>query len=230
MSLFEDLRAATADEWEAYTHHPFVEELGAGTLPLPVFQDYLAQDYLFLIQFARANALAAYTSTTLADITASAASLSAILSETALHEGLAARWGIDAASLAATPEKLATVAYTRYVLDCGHSGDLLALNVALAPCTIGYAEIGGRLAPRLGSAAGSTAAGDAAHPYAEWIAEYAGEEFQHTAGDAKDRLDDLARRALTGHRFAELVTVFRTATQLETAFWQQAMDSAVPSP
>ena len=40
------------------------------------------------------------------------------------------------------------LAYTRYVLDAGMRGDLLALKVALAPCVIGYAEIATRLASR----------------------------------------------------------------------------------
>ncbi len=31
---------------------------------------------------------------------------------------------------------------TRFVLDRGMAGDLLDLHVALAPCVLGYAEIG----------------------------------------------------------------------------------------
>src|SRR5690625_7361481 len=71
-TLFERLTAAARTEWEGYTHHSFVEQLGEGTLHLAAFQDYLVQDYLFLIQFARANALAAYKSRSLADIQGSA--------------------------------------------------------------------------------------------------------------------------------------------------------------
>ena len=32
-SLFARLRAACQPEWEAYTRHSFVKQLGAGTLP-----------------------------------------------------------------------------------------------------------------------------------------------------------------------------------------------------
>ncbi len=42
----------------------------------------------------------------------------------------------------ALPEAAETMAYTRYVLESGLSGDLLDLHVALALCIIGYAEIG----------------------------------------------------------------------------------------
>ena len=141
MTLFETLKDRCRTEWEAYTHHEFVEQLGAGVLPQAVFRDYLVQDFHFLVQFARANALAAYKSRTLADIAAAHAATGAILAETELHLRLTERWGIPRAELEAAAEKQATVAYTRYVLDCGMAGDVLDLHVALAPRTIGYAEI-----------------------------------------------------------------------------------------
>jgi thiaminase/transcriptional activator TenA len=64
-SLFARLRAAAADDWEAYTGHEFVRRLADGSLPEECFRHYLIQDYLFLIHFARAYALAAYKSETL---------------------------------------------------------------------------------------------------------------------------------------------------------------------
>ena len=88
--------------------------------------------------------------------------------ETDLHVRRCGRRGLTPAALETAPELQATVAYTRFVLDCGQSGDLLDLHVALAPCVIGYAEI----APRL--VAASPLPMDS-HPYREWIAEYAGD-------------------------------------------------------
>lgn len=217
MTLFADLKAAIGPEWTAYTRHEFVAHLGAGTLPLEAFQDYLVQDYLFLIQFARANALAAYKSRSLDDITEATQSLSSILAETELHRRLTGRWGIFPAELDAAPEKQATVAYTRYVLDCGTSGDLLDLHVALAPCVIGYAEIGSALAP--------LAADREDHPYAEWIGEYASPEYQQSGIAAINRLDALIGGGITERRFTELTAIFRAATRLEADFWQQALDT-----
>jgi len=217
-TLFDKLKAAIGSEWEAYTRHEFVRKLGDGSLPLEIFQDYLVQDYLFLIQFARANALAAYKSRSFADIHDGAAALQVILKETQLHRRLTERWGISLADLDAAPEKQATVAYTRYVLDSGMAGDLLDLHTALAPCVIGYAEIGAELEPAL--------SGRSDHPYREWISEYAGDDFQAGGRAAAERLDRLTAGGLTGDRFEALVGVFRTATRLEADFWQQALDSA----
>ena len=220
MTLFETLKDRCRAEWEAYTRHEFVERLGAGTLPQAVFRDYLVQDFHFLVQFARANALAAYKSRTLADITAAHAATGAILAETELHLRLTERWGIPRPELEAAAEKQATVAYTRYVLDCGMAGDVLDLHVALAPCTIGYAEIGARLQPRLAEQGGQDE-----HPYGEWIAEYSGVEFTAASRAAIEQLDVLAGGGLTDRRLDELTDVFRTATRLEIDFWQQALDS-----
>lgn len=222
MTLFDDLTRAIGSQWTDYTEHEFVRRLGEGALPLPAFQDYLVQDYLFLIQFARANALAAFKSTSLAGLEQAAAGLSAILHETGLHRRLTAGWGIAPEQLDAAREKQVTVAYTRFVLDCGMSGDLLDLQVALAPCTIGYAEIGRALAPALEA--------DPRHPYRDWIAEYADEGFQATARAVIRRLDELGADGIGPRRFARLAEIFGAASRLEADFWQQALDSAaVPS-
>ena len=103
------------------------------------------------------------------------------------------------------------------MLDRGAAGDLLDLHVALAPCVIGYAEIGRALAPR---------GDDPAHPYREWIAEYAGAAYQDIAAAARRHLDDLAARSMTERRFAELAATFAEASRLEADFWQMGLEAA----
>jgi hydroxymethylpyrimidine/phosphomethylpyrimidine kinase len=76
-----------------------------------------------------------------------------------------------------TPESMANVAYTRYVLDIGMTGGLLDLGLAIAPCLIGYGMIGSRLYNDP-----NTVRGDA-NPYWEWIKNYHDSNYQ----DAVDR-------------------------------------------
>jgi thiaminase/transcriptional activator TenA len=218
MDIFDRLKSAAADDWSSYVDHDFVRQLGAATLPEAAFRTYLVQDYLFLIQFARAYALATYKSRSLADIKVAQGGLASILGEMELHIKLCGRWGLSPADIEAAPELQATVAYTRFVLDCGAAGDLLDLHVALAPCVIGYAEIGRKLA----------AQGDDAlrkHPYREWITEYAGQGYQDIAINARRHLDDLAARAMTEQRFGELVKLFGQASRLEADFWQMGLNA-----
>src|SRR5215472_3735226 len=198
-SLFERLKAAAAPEWRAYVEHPFTTAMADGSLPQPAFRRYLVQDYLFLIEFARAYALAVYKAPQLSDMRESAAALSAILDvEMNLHVKLCAGWGLSPDDLERAAPAAETLAYTRYVLDTGMRGDLLALKVALAPCVIGYAEIAARLAVRAGAA-------PATNPYRVWIDEYAGAAYQEVAVKARADLDRLAARYLTPAREAEVV-------------------------
>jgi thiaminase/transcriptional activator TenA len=220
MSFFERLKTAAPAEWRAYTEHPFTTAMADGTLAAAAFRHYLVQDYLFLIEFARAYALAVYKSPQLADMREAAAGLSAILDvEMNLHVKLCADWGLSPDDLERAPPAAEMLAYTRYVLDTGMRGDLLALKVALAPCVIGYAEIATRLSALPGARA-------AANPYRVWIDEYAGAPYQEVAAQARAHLDRLAWRYATPAREAELVAIFKEATRLEADFWEMGWRAA----
>ena len=159
MPLFDQLKAACVAEWRLYTEHEFVRQLGDGSLALDSFKHYLAQDFLFLIQFARAYALAAYKGDSLEDVRGYATACQRIVEETEMHLKYCRDWGLSEAQVTAMPEAKANMAYTRFVLEAGMAGDLLDLQVALAPCVVGYAEIGRALASRRHNQ----------HPYKDWI-------------------------------------------------------------
>jgi thiaminase/transcriptional activator TenA len=213
VGLYEWLKGEADAEWRAYVEHPFTTAMADGSLPQPAFRHYLVQDYLFLIEFARAYALAVYKAPQLSDMREAAAALSAILDvEMNLHVKLCAGWGLSPEDLERAPPAPEMLAYTRYVLDTGMRGDLLGLKVALAPCVIGYAEIGSRLAATAGAGAGN--------PYRVWIDEYAGDAYQEVARKARVDLDRLAARYATPARQAELAEIFREATRLEADFWE----------
>ena len=217
--LFARMRAAAGEGWRAYIEHPFVRRLGDGSLPEAAFHHYLAQDYLFLIDFARAWALAGYKAETLDDIRAASEGLRAIVDvEMDLHVAYCADWGISRAALEATPPAPETKAYTDYVFACGTAGDLLDLHVALSPCIVGYGEIGARLM----AAADGTAADN---PYRSWIEMYGGEEYQAAAAAEVATLDRLSETLGGGARLARLQEIFNEATRLEAAFWQMGLNA-----
>jgi len=204
-----------APAWDAYVRHPFVQGLGDGTLPRGAFLNYLAQDYRFLIHFSRAWALGAVKAGTLAEMRACIATVDALVNvEMPLHIRICAEAGISADQLERTPEAPENLAYTRYVLEAGYSGDFLDLLAALAPCVLGYGEIGLRLARE----------GAADTPYRDWIETYAGEDYQRACREV-GALIDTALSARLGDgpenlpRWRELSDRFATATRLEAAFW-----------
>ncbi|MFK8034927.1 MAG: thiaminase II [Hyphomicrobiales bacterium] len=219
MSFYQSLKDACKLDWRSYTQHEFVRKMGEGTLPRRAFQTYLVQDYLFLIQFARAHALAVYKSTNLRDMRAAAAGVSAILDvEMELHVRLCTAWGLTRGDLENTLESPQTIAYTRFVLEAGHAGDVLDLNVALAPCMLGYAEIADWLIETFGIPSVD-------HPYHAWIMEYAGAAYQDVARETQATLQKQADDLVTEARLPRLEKLFAQATRLEADFWQMGLDS-----
>lgn len=214
---FADLKNACRAEWDAYIQHPFVQQLGNSTLPADAFRHYLEQDYLFLIQFARAWALAAYKSSTLEDLRHAKSMLYAIADhELQLHIAYCREWGISEAALQALPEARATLAYSRYVLDTGNRGDLLDMQVALAPCVIGYAEVAHWLKGREQTVRGP------GNPYEAWIAMYEGAAFQEAAAAAVAWLNGQLAE-VGARRMTQLTRIFRDATRLEADFWDMGL-------
>lgn len=218
MSFFERLKADAGPQWADYTRHAFVQQLGAGMLPLPCFRHYLVQDYLFLIQFARAYALGVYKSPSVADMRQSLEGVKAILDEELdLHVEMCRGWGMDREMIETAPEDTPTMAYTRFVLDAGMAGDLLDLQAALAPCVVGYAEIGARLA--------SEGCDIDSNPYARWIREYASEGYQELARGFVAWLDGTASQVLTDPRYPRVLSIFEKACRLESDFWQMGLNA-----
>jgi len=217
-ATFSKWRAAAGETWTAYTHHAFVQGMRDGTLPRAAFLHYLVQDYIFLIHFSRAWALAVTKAETIEEMRLCAATVNALIDEEIkLHIGICAEAGISEEELARAEERTENLAYTRYVLDAGHSGDFLDLLAALAPCVMGYGEIG----IRLQAEAGET-------PYADWIATYAGAEYQSACNAVADLLEAAVRRRLGDHpenspRWDALCARFTTATRLEVGFWDMGL-------
>ena len=217
-SLFDQLKRACVDEWNAYCHHDFVNEIGEGTLPIESFRYYLEQDYIFLIHFSRAWALAVYKSSSVAEMQWATEILhSTINTEMSLHVGFSERFGVSQEQLENSKEAQANLAYTRFVLDKGLAGDLLDLYVALMPCVVGYAEIGNRLSLEYDSVL-------ADNPYREWIEMYSSEEYQTLAIKSISVLERICRERGGMSRIDELKATFRSATVLEEGFWSLCYD------
>lgn len=163
----EDVRPV----WEKYVHHPFANQMGDGTLPIEEFKEYLVQDYLYLVHFARTNALAAYKSTSIDTITASAQIVLHIEREMELHLDYCKSFGLLKEDILKHKESMACVAYSRYVLDIGQSQDWLALQMSLAPCLLGYGIAAKRLATE-------HAENRESNRYWKWIENYTADDYQ----------------------------------------------------
>ena len=210
-------RESAGDRWLAYTRHRFVDGLCDGSLPRPVYLAYLKQDYVFLVHFARAWALAVTKSGSLEEMKVCAASAHALVDrEMQLHVETCAAEGISEEELFEVRETPQNMAYTRYILEAGYSGDFLDMLAVLAPCGMGYGEIGRRLAVEATS-----------ERYRDWIDVYAGDECQENCRQV-GALIDAAFKARLGAgyvetpRWRELCRKFAVVTELEAGFWEMS--------
>ncbi|OAA36348.1 Phosphomethylpyrimidine kinase type-1 [Beauveria brongniartii RCEF 3172] len=200
--------------WKEFVQHPFVMALGNGTLPLDSFKGYIIQDYLFLVQFARANSLAAYKAKNIIDIQRSNEIVSHIVREMDLHINYCKGFGISEQEIQATPELQACTAYTRYVLDIGQSEDLLALQMALAPCLLGYGAVAQMLA-----AHPATVRDQQANTYWPWIETYGAADYVEAVRLGSDLIEKKIRDCSPA-RIEELVKIFIHGTRMEIGFWE----------
>ena len=201
--------------WDDYIQHDFVKQLAAGTLAADSFRHYLVQDYLYLIHYTRVMALSVYKSDTLAQMRVGQAGINAMLDmEIGMYLDFCRQWDIPLSQVEGAAESAATIAYSRYILDAAMSGSLAELYAAIAPCLMGYGEIGKHIKEQ-GFIAGN--------PYQPWIDVFSSNEFQAITAQNEAQIDALLAEASPAQadKFQQL---FDTAARMEVNFWQQALD------
>lgn len=201
--------------WNNYTQHNFVKQLAAGTLAPDSFRHYLIQDYLYLIHYTRVMALSVYKSDTLAQMRVGQAGINAMLDmEIGMYLDFCHHWGIALEEVENGPESAVTIAYSRYILDAAMSGSLAELYAAIAPCLMGYGEIGKSIKEQ---------GFIADNPYLPWIDVFSSDDFQAITAQNEAQINTLLADASPAQtdKFQRL---FNTAARMEVNFWQQALD------
>lgn len=208
MGFCAEVWHASEDTRDAMDELPFVRGLGDGTLPRQKFEYYMTQDALYLRGFGRALAAAASKAETSEEIAFFAkAAHEAIVVESSLHEG-----NVGAVAESSQPSPTCN-AYTSYVLALAQTQGYPELVAGVLPCFWVYCDVGERLMAKAGDLA--------SHPYGDWIATYADEEFARSTEQVKSIADRLASRAddFTVTRMRE---AFLRATTYEWMFWDAA--------
>ncbi|WP_273404109.1 thiaminase II [Campylobacter avium] len=214
MKLFQRLLKENAKVWDEYLHHNFVKELEKGTLKEENFLFYLKQDYIYLINYAKCYALLALNANNAKELRFAMKFQNYIIEgELELHKSIL-KLGIDADKLCVKDESIVNIAYTRYMLSVGQSGDFLDMLVALSACAIGYGYIGAEIISNLSKDELEK------HPYKEWILTYSGEVFQ---AEIKEFEDFLNSYEVDENKFKKLSEIFHTVVRLEREFWQHGL-------
>jgi thiaminase/transcriptional activator TenA len=212
MARFTDrLYEAASPIWQAQLEHPFVRGLADGTLPPAVFERWVRQDYLYLAEFARVFAWAAARADRLESMSWYAAALHLTLNtEMGLHRAYAARFGIGERDLEREEMWPTTRAYTDFLVRTAADGDLADLVAALLPCAWGYVHIAEHMA-------GGAPPSD--RRYADWIEQYASDEFREAAGWLRSEMNALAE-GTSAVKQARLTDLFVLSSRYEWQFWE----------
>ncbi len=208
MSFSKSAWGAIESIYESILEHPFNQELANGTLAKEKFQFYMKQDSLYLVDFARALALASSRATNPDDLVLLLDfSKGAIIAERGLHEFYFDFYGIKL-DVKKAP---GCFAYTNFLISTATHGSYEESLAALLPCFWIYQEVG--LHIHKNSAA--------ENPYQKWIDMYSGEEFQEVVKNAIDLTDRVAKDA-NKNQLQKMEEAFITSTRLEWMFWDSA--------
>jgi thiaminase/transcriptional activator TenA len=214
MRFTHHLRAIAEPIWTAQLSHPFVVQLGEGTLPQRKFKYYILQDGRFLGDLARLFAIAAHK----APDTQSAIRFAKLMEETliverSLHENYGKRWHLSPKQMAAVPMAPTNYAYTRHMLHTAETGSALEATVVALPCAWIYCVVGQHLL-RKGPPRKS-------HPYRDWLMLYASPEFAEVGRWMRERVDAWSKLATAAER-ARMEQAFLISSRYEWMFWEMA--------
>ncbi|WP_202078908.1 thiaminase II [Caldalkalibacillus salinus] len=214
MTFTDRLHQKVHPIWEANHQHPFVQEIGEGTLDVKKFRYFMIQDYLYLKDFAKLFALGAVKADDVRTMGEFAKLLDATLNvEMDVHRQYAKKFDITAEELEEAEPAAVTLAYSHYMLQVAQNGTLPELICALLPCMWSYSEIGKAL---------SEIPGASEHEfYGEWVQMYASEEFGQLANWLIDELN-LLTEGKPEQELAHLENIFVRTSKFEYMFWDMA--------
>ncbi len=211
MAFTDQLYEAARPIWDAQLRHPFVAGIGDGSLDENVFKRWVLQDYRYLKEFARVFAWAVTKAQRLESMGWYAAVLNLTLNtEMELHRSYAARFGLTPEDLEAVEMWPTTRAYTDFLVRTAADGDMAELVAGLLPCAWGYVHVARQLA---------RGAPPRDQRYADWIAQYASDEFAEAAEWLKAEMNRLALNAAAEKR-ERLIELFVLSSRYEWAFWE----------
>jgi thiaminase/transcriptional activator TenA len=214
MSFSEHLRRIAKPIWDAQLTHPFVIQLGDGTLPERKFKYYILQDARFLGDLARVFSAAAQK----APDSDSALRFNRLAEETivverSLHESYGKKWKMTPKQMTSVQMAPTNFAYTRHMLAVAATGSACEITVVALPCAWIYCVVGKHLLRR------GKPSQD--HPYRDWLMLYASPEFAEVQKWMRKKVDQWAKEASRAER-ARMEESFVISSRYEWMFWDMA--------
>lgn len=214
MKLSKILYESVDEIWKSYLEHPFVKQLGEGTLSPDLFRFYMLQDYLYLLEYSKVFALGVIKSKQELLMRKFANMVHNTLDgEMNIHKIYMKKLGISEQEIQNAKQSLANRSYTSYMMEVAYNGDALDVLVAILSCAWSYQFIGQHHS-RIPNASEHAL-------YGEWIKGYSSEEYQKETEEIIALTDELGE-GISQSRIEELKTVFVNCSRYEYGFWDMA--------
>lgn len=216
--LFTDYLYENSKEiWDKYLEHPFLKEIGEGTLDKEKFRKYLIQDYLYLIEYAKVYAMACVKSRNLKELKMFNEGIAgSIENETANHiMYLRDDFGENIDEIEYKYKfNLTNESYTSYMKSISLTGTVEDIVAGVLPCTWSYGYIGLKLKEKYKDKLEGNF-------YKSWIETYAGDEYSKCTNEWIDFTNELCND-LSDERKEQLKDIFVRASMYELEFWNMA--------
>lgn len=211
MPLTEELRHQHHDLWHRMVTHPFVMEMGEGTLPSEKFRTYFLQDYVFVHDLVSMTAMGLAKAPTFLAANQLNQFLTGILNpENDLFVRAFRELGVSEAEYTAASASPITRAFGDFLMRTGLEGSFEDIVTVLYVTEGTYLDWGTRLLE---------AGKNPRQPlYREWITIHGPQVLGPFVGWLGQHLDGAA---LASQR-PRLNTIFHTALRYEFLFWEGA--------
>ncbi|WP_343337153.1 thiaminase II [Terrisporobacter petrolearius] len=201
--------------WDEYLKHPFIVEMGKGTLDKEKFRNYLVQDYLYLLDYAKVYAMGLIKSDDVNHMKFFKDSVNGIMEdESATHIAYLKELGEDIKTLQRHKLKLENENYTNFMKSVALTGDIQDLIIAVLPCAWSYYYIAKEMKEIYKDNLEN-------NYYAAWIDSYSCEEYRMCAKENIDLANELCKN-IDDNKKEKLKEIFIKGSLYEMEFWQMA--------
>lgn len=209
--LFEEVKTI----WDEYLNHPFITEMGEGTLDKEKFKKYLIQDFLYLKEYAKVYGMGLVKSETIEEMKFFKQSINGIMKdESATRITYLKNFGEKIEELEKYKISFENDNYTSFMKSVALTGDLLDLVIAVLPCAWSYYYIGKKMKETYGNSLEENF-------YGPWIESYSCKEY---AKCAQKNIDFVNKNCgnLDQNKKEKLRDIFIKASVYEMKFWDMA--------
>ncbi len=135
-----------------------------------------------------------------------------------MHLEYCESFGISKEMILKEDQGLVTYAYTKYLLDVGHTYSWFDLKVALSPCLLGYGVAADNIVKDQ-----EMNSKKSENRYWRWIEQYTAIDYLEASAIGKETLEVYVLRE-SPEKIEHIVDIFATVTKMEIAFWDQALN------